>query len=186
MACLVFVDVLFTSKWQRIHLVLTYKYDAQVLHTLTLSKHCHIRSMLHGAKAKTHGGEHGDATMLDLNGAAALEVLCAPILRKSSRIPETNWRLHTQFRLEGPEGRVGVERPITSAAGKSLVCLIATSTNHSFQKPETSGKIKKTQSSKKTENLYFSAAKPITPGRSSQTILEEHALLLLQTSKTTH
>merc|ERR1719323_1880343 len=59
-----------------------------------------------------HGGQHGDAAMLDLRGAAALEGLLVSVLGVAKGVPEAERRLNAKLRLERPEGGVRVVRPV--------------------------------------------------------------------------
>merc|ERR1719188_1350813 len=58
-----------------------------------------------------HGGKHGDAPVLQLDGAATLERSDVPVRGKAQRIPKAHWLLDAKLVLEGPQRRVGVKRP---------------------------------------------------------------------------
>ena len=70
----------------------------------------------------SHGGQHRNATMLDLGGATSLEVLHASIGGKSGGIPETHGRLHAEFILEGAQRRCCVVGPVSpGASGQTIL-----------------------------------------------------------------
>ena len=78
----------------------------------TLTKTYVTETILNAASANpshwgdvSHGGQHRNATVLDLGGATSLEVLHASIGGKSGGIPETHGRLHAEFILECAQGR---------------------------------------------------------------------------------
>ena len=49
----------------------------------------------------SHGGQHRNATVLDLGSTTSLEVLDASVGGKACGVPETDGRLHAQLVLEG-------------------------------------------------------------------------------------
>ena len=70
----------------------------------------------------SHGGQHRNATMLDLGGATSLEVLHASVGGKSGGIPETHGRLHAEFILEGAQRRCCVVGPVSpGASGQTIL-----------------------------------------------------------------
>ena len=54
----------------------------------------------HGSQG-THGRHHGDSPMLQFHRSAALESGNVAIGSETYGVPEPNWRLHTEFILEG-------------------------------------------------------------------------------------
>ena len=54
----------------------------------------------------SHGGQHRNATMLDLGSTTSLEVFHASVGRETCGIPETHGRLHAEFILEGAQRRM--------------------------------------------------------------------------------
>ena len=70
----------------------------------------------------SHGGQHRNATVLDLGGATSLEVLHASVGSKACGIPETHGRLHAEFILESAQRRVGVVGPVSpGASGQTIL-----------------------------------------------------------------
>ena len=74
----------------------------------TLTKAYVTETILNAASANpshwgdvSRGGQHRNATMLDLGCTTSLEVLHASVGRKACGIPETHGRLHAEFILEG-------------------------------------------------------------------------------------
>ena len=74
----------------------------------TLTKACVTETILNAASANpshwgdvSHGGQHRNATMLDLGCTTSLEVLHASVGRETCGIPETHRRLNAEFILEG-------------------------------------------------------------------------------------
>ena len=76
----------------------------------------------------THGGHHGDTSVLQLHGSAALECRDIAIGGKSDGVPEAHWRLHPELALEGTQGRGSVVGPVTpGAASQAILCEISAS-----------------------------------------------------------
>ena len=70
----------------------------------------------------SHGGQHRNATMLDLGGATSLEVLHASVGGKAGGIPETHGRLHAEFILECAQRRCCVVGPVSpGASGQTIL-----------------------------------------------------------------
>ena len=70
----------------------------------------------------SHGGQHRNATMLDLGSTTSLEVLHASVGRETCGIPETHGRLHAEFILEGAQRRCCVVGPVSpGASGQTIL-----------------------------------------------------------------
>ena len=70
----------------------------------------------------THCCEHGNSSVLKLRLTSASKVLRVTVLREACRIPESNWRLHTQLALESAQRRGCVIGPISpGAAGEAIL-----------------------------------------------------------------
>ena len=70
----------------------------------------------------SHGGQHRNATMLDLSCTTSLEVLHASVGRETCGIPETHGRLHAEFILEGAQRRCCVVGPVSpGASGQTIL-----------------------------------------------------------------
>jgi len=59
--------------------------------------------------------------VLDLRSAAALEGLLIAVLGVAEGVPESERRLHAEFRLEGPERGAGVERPVAPGRASQTI-----------------------------------------------------------------
>ena len=66
------------------------------------------------ANIVTHGGEHGDAPMLQLRLAAAAVILGVSIRREASRLTEANWCLDAELVHEPAQRRSSVQGPVTT------------------------------------------------------------------------
>ena len=95
----------------------------------TLTKTYVTETILNAASANpshwgdvSHGGQHRNATMLDLGGATSLEVLHASVGGKAGGIPETHGRLHAEFILECAQRRCCVVGPVSpGASGQTIL-----------------------------------------------------------------
>ena len=75
--------------------------EALTQHTLLNDSKCSAAVQSSHWGDVSHGGQHRNATVLDLGSTTSLEVLDASVGGKSGGIPETNRRLHAQLVLEG-------------------------------------------------------------------------------------
>ena len=69
----------------------------------------------------SHGGQHRNATMLDLGSTTSLEVFHASVGRETCGIPETHGRLHAEFILEGAQRRICVVGPVAPSASSQAI-----------------------------------------------------------------
>ena len=92
-------------------------------------KHTFTETIINAASANpshwgdvSHGGQHRNATMLDLGSTTSLEVLHASVGRETCWIPETHGRLHAEFILEGAQRRSCVVGPVSpGASGQTIL-----------------------------------------------------------------
>ena len=70
----------------------------------------------------SHGGQHRNATMLDLGCTTSLEVLHASVGCETCWIPKSDWGLHTEFILKGAQRRISVVGPVSpGASGQAIL-----------------------------------------------------------------
>ena len=78
-----------------------------------LTKHFEHTACLHLTSPETHGGHHGDPSVLQFHRASTLEGGHVTIRRKSDGVPEAHRILHSELALECSQRRGGVVRPVT-------------------------------------------------------------------------
>jgi len=70
---------------------------------------------------ETHASHHRDAAVLKLHRSAALERSDVAIGGEADWIPEAHRGLNSQFVLESPQWRIGVQRPVTPSGARQTI-----------------------------------------------------------------
>ena len=86
-----------------------------------LTKHFEDTACLHLTSRDTHGGHHGDPSVLEFHRASALEGGHVTIRRKSDGVPEAHRILHSELALECSQRRGGVVCPVTPSGSCKAV-----------------------------------------------------------------
>ena len=86
-----------------------------------LTKHFEHTASLHLTSRETHGGHHGDPSVLQFHRASALEGGHVTIRRKSDGVPEAHRILHSELALECSQRRGGVVCPVTPSGSCKAV-----------------------------------------------------------------